>query len=153
LVRSWQKNKDVEEGFTLVELLVVIVILGVLAAIVVFAVGGISDKGQDSASKTDAGVLEAAQEAYFARQSPGVYTTETNLASGGFVRGISVYNYFCVQVTPVASVNADYYLLPAPIPATQPAADTACSLPANVAAANKALGSTWTGSAGTAAVP
>ena len=32
-----------EEGFTLIELMIVIVILGVLAGIVIFAVGGITD--------------------------------------------------------------------------------------------------------------
>ena len=153
MIQRLQKTRDSEEGFTLVELLVVIVILGILAAIVVFAVGGISDKGQNSATKTDVSVLEAAQEAYFAKQPTGIYTTETNLASGGFLRGVSTYNYFCIQLTPAASVNTDYYVLPAPIPASQAAATAACSLPANVAAANKAVGSTWAGSAGTALIP
>jgi general secretion pathway protein G len=153
MIQRLQKSTEVEEGFTLVELLVVIVILGILAAIVVFAVGGISDKGQNSASKTDVSVLQAAQEAYFAKQSPGIYTTESALASGGFLRGVSTYNYFCIQLTPAASVNADYYVLPAPIPATQALANTACSSAANVAAANKVAGTTWTGSAGTAAIP
>ena len=35
-----------DQGFTLVELLIVIVILGILATIVVFAVRGITDQGQ-----------------------------------------------------------------------------------------------------------
>jgi general secretion pathway protein G len=148
-----QESRNAEEGFTLVELLVVIVILGILAAIVVFAVGGVSNKGQTAATATDVSVLEAAQEAYFAKQSPGAYTTESALMSGGFLRGNATYDYFCIQATPAASVNADYYVLPAPIPATQALANTACSLPANVATANKAAGSTWTGSAGTTAIP
>ncbi|MCB0948300.1 MAG: type II secretion system protein, partial [Mycobacterium sp.] len=36
-------------GFTLIELLVVIAILAVLAGVVVFAVGGITDNSEDSA--------------------------------------------------------------------------------------------------------
>jgi len=36
LQRSWEKKRSGQGGFTLVELLVVIVILGILAAIVVF---------------------------------------------------------------------------------------------------------------------
>ena len=37
----------IEQGFTLVELLIVIVILGILAGIVVFAVGNLTEQRQD----------------------------------------------------------------------------------------------------------
>ena len=56
-----------EDGFTLIELLVVIVIIGILAAIVVFAVGGITDKGQKSSCTSDKRAIETAEEAYFAQ--------------------------------------------------------------------------------------
>lgn len=56
-----------EGGFTLTELLVVIVILGVLASVVVFAVGGITDHGKASACSADRATLETAQETYFAQ--------------------------------------------------------------------------------------
>ena len=59
--------KKQDEGFTLIELLIVIVILGILATVVVFAVGGITDRGQDSACDTDRATLEVAVEAYFAK--------------------------------------------------------------------------------------
>ena len=45
--------KKNDEGFTLIELLIVIVILGILATVVVFAVGGITDKGKTSACKAE----------------------------------------------------------------------------------------------------
>ena len=45
LQESVRKKRAGEGGFTLIELLIVIVILGILAAIVVFAVGGITDRG------------------------------------------------------------------------------------------------------------
>ena len=57
------------EGFTLVELLVVIVILGILAAIVVFAVGGITDHGQSAACSSDRQALATAEESFFAQNS------------------------------------------------------------------------------------
>jgi prepilin-type N-terminal cleavage/methylation domain-containing protein len=61
--------REEEGGFTLIELLIVIVILGVLAGIVVFAVGGITDRGNASACKADAKNVEIASEAYFAKNA------------------------------------------------------------------------------------
>ena len=55
-----------DQGFTLVELLIVIVILGILATIVVFAVRGITDQGQQSSCKATAKTYEVAIEAYYA---------------------------------------------------------------------------------------
>jgi prepilin-type N-terminal cleavage/methylation domain-containing protein len=60
-----------EEGFTLIELMIVIVILGVLAGIVLFAVGGITDRGTSAACKTDVSTIQTGVEAYFAKN--GVY--------------------------------------------------------------------------------
>jgi general secretion pathway protein G len=62
-----EKKRSGEGGFTLVELLVVIAILGILAAIVVFAVGGVQNKGQTEANKTTCSVLQTAEEAYYAQ--------------------------------------------------------------------------------------
>ena len=64
LLRSARRD---ENGFTLIELLMVIVILGILSGIVVFAVGGITDKGQTSACKADLATVATAEEAYFAQ--------------------------------------------------------------------------------------
>ena len=60
-----------EEGFTLIELMIVIVILGVLAGIVIFAVGGVTDKGDVAACKSDVNTLSVGVEAYKAKN--GVY--------------------------------------------------------------------------------
>ena len=58
--------EEKDKGFTLVELLIVIVILGILATIVVFAVRGITDQGQKSSCKATAKTYEVAIEAYYA---------------------------------------------------------------------------------------
>ncbi len=63
-IRRLQHN---EGGFTLIELLIVIVILGILAAIVVFAVGGVTDRGTLSACKADLKSVTVAAEAYYAQ--------------------------------------------------------------------------------------
>ena len=66
---QWDQKSLGAKGFTLIELLVVIVILGILAAVVVFAVGGISDRGQKGACETEARTVRTAQEAYFGQNN------------------------------------------------------------------------------------
>lgn len=50
-------------GFTLIELLVVIAILGILAGVVVFAVGNTTDKAQTNACKVERKTILTALEA------------------------------------------------------------------------------------------
>jgi prepilin-type N-terminal cleavage/methylation domain-containing protein len=64
--RAMQRARD-EAGFTLIELMIVIVILGVLAGIVIFAVGGITDNGNVAACKSDVKTLAVAVEAFRAK--------------------------------------------------------------------------------------
>jgi general secretion pathway protein G len=69
LLAARQDLRDKQDGFTLIELLIVIVILGVLAGIVVFAVNGITDKGNLAACKADVQSVQVASEAYFAQNN------------------------------------------------------------------------------------
>ena len=83
--------KKNDEGFTLIELLIVIVILGILATVVVFAVGGITDRGQVSACKADKATIEVAVEAYRAQYTgyPPLGTGEVLLSTLGYLRSTS----------------------------------------------------------------
>ena len=84
------ENKQ-DKGFTLVELLIVIVILGILATVTVFAVRGITDQGQSSACATDKATLQTAVEAFYAQKgnTAGGNATETILIQGGLLMSFS----------------------------------------------------------------
>lgn len=78
MLRKLRAAAAEESGFTLVELLIVIAILGILAGVVVFSIAGITDDGTTAACKTEASVLRTAQEAFYAKStaSPKVYAAD-----------------------------------------------------------------------------
>jgi len=73
-----------ESGFTLVELLVVITVMGILAAIVVFSVRGVADKGKRAACTADLDVLIRAEEVLYARDASWA-TSQADLLDAGFL--------------------------------------------------------------------
>jgi general secretion pathway protein G len=102
---AMRKRRSGEEGFTLIELLIVIVILGVLAAIVVFAVGGITDKGNTSACKSDLKTVETAQEAYYAQK--GEYAASVDaLVTAKLLREAPSSTKYTITATDTGAVTA-----------------------------------------------
>jgi prepilin-type N-terminal cleavage/methylation domain-containing protein len=80
---------DRDRGFTLVELLIVIVILGVLSSVSVFAVRGISSRGEAAACQADVKTLETAIEVWRVKH-PGTDTvSEDDLVQAGHLRSPS----------------------------------------------------------------
>lgn len=63
----FRRRPGVDNGFTLVELLAVIVILGILSGVVVFAVRGMGNKGRDEAIAIDERIIRTAMETYCAK--------------------------------------------------------------------------------------
>lgn len=57
------KNKA--KGFTIVELLIVIVVIGILATLVIVTFTGIQQKARDSKRKTDIGAIQSTLENYY----------------------------------------------------------------------------------------
>jgi len=78
---------DRDAGFSLIELLSVIVVLGVLATIVVMSVGGSTDRAAESARAADERTIATAMESYQARN--GYYTSEALLVESGYLRAES----------------------------------------------------------------
>lgn len=71
-------KQKVSRGFTIVELLIVIVIIGILAALVIVTYNGIQAKARDTERKTDVNALASHLEAYFAQSAKYPTLTQFN---------------------------------------------------------------------------
>ncbi|MET0910455.1 MAG: prepilin-type N-terminal cleavage/methylation domain-containing protein [Ilumatobacteraceae bacterium] len=117
------KHQDLDDGFTLVELLVVIVTLGVLATITVFAVRGITNQGHESARAADEKTLIHAEEAHQARFNS--YASEDELVTAGLLTSESAQHDINVEAG-----GASYTVVPAGTGTTIPAAPEPTTPPA-----------------------
>ena len=77
----WVKNK--QSGFTIVELLIVVVVIGVLAAITILSLNGVQQRARDSERQNDVTIMHKQLEIYYI--SKGYYpVTESMLGGQGF---------------------------------------------------------------------
>lgn len=108
--RSEQDHKNiVEAGFTLVELLIVIVILGILAGIVVFAVGNLTSNSKQSGCATEAQSFYTAYQAYKAAakgNAPGLGTDASN-SRDQVIADLTNQNYGAGPQTPNGTYAAN----------------------------------------------
>lgn len=74
--------KQNNKGFTIVELLIVIVVIGILAALVVTTFTGIQQRARNTERQTDIKAIHGQVEAYYAQN--GRYPTLANLNDGTF---------------------------------------------------------------------
>lgn len=72
------KNK---KGFTIVELLIVIVVIGILATLVIVTFTGIQQKGRNSQRQTDINAINSHVEAFYAQH--GFYPNLADLQDYG----------------------------------------------------------------------
>lgn len=83
----WAKNK--QPGFTIVELLIVIVVIGILAAITIVAYNGIQQRGRDAQRKSDVASLQKVLELYHADRGGYPICTSTSPYIPGTALGAS----------------------------------------------------------------
>ena len=69
--------KTKQQGFTIVELLIVIVVIGILAALVITTFTGIQQKARDTERTTDIKAIHGQVEAYYAQK--GYYPSLTDI--------------------------------------------------------------------------
>jgi prepilin-type N-terminal cleavage/methylation domain-containing protein len=70
-----------QKGFTIVELLIVIIIIGILATLVIVTFTGIQAKARDSKRQTDLNAINTHVDAFFAQY--GFYPSEADMAQTG----------------------------------------------------------------------
>ncbi len=75
-------TKAKQQGFTIVELLIVIVVIGILAALVITTFTGIQQKARNTERTTDVNALQGQIEAYYAVN--GKYPTLDNINDSSF---------------------------------------------------------------------
>lgn len=70
-----------QRGFTIVELLIVIVVIGILAALVITTFSGIQQKGRNTERQTDINAIHAQLEAYYAQNGGYPAASDMNTAA------------------------------------------------------------------------
>lgn len=144
-------NSKQDKGFTLVELLIVIVILGILATVTVFAVRGITDRGQENSCAVDSRTLSTSIEAFYAQEqrdplfleeltvrplvigatAPATYAAGTQVAGGEpILKDVpSNFRFVAPNVDPAYSYPANSWNNPTASPVAAPTIASAQFVP------------------------
>jgi prepilin-type N-terminal cleavage/methylation domain-containing protein len=90
MMKSLRRKK--EGGFTLVELMIVIAIIGILAAIAIPQFAAYRERGFIASMQADVKMVQTAEEAYFADTNNNTYTTDTAALANYGLKNMSTGN-------------------------------------------------------------
>src|SRR5690242_1316293 len=79
--RSAVRQRTNEQGFTLVELLIAIALVGILSAVAIVGLSGLAKSGNNSSSSTVLGSAKSAATTYYA--NTGLYPTSFSVLVSG----------------------------------------------------------------------
>jgi len=111
-IESRRMRSKGQSGFTLIELLVVIAILGILAGVVVFAVGGVTAGAKKNACKVEAKTIATAVAAFKSDSSTDAYPATLLILKSGspaYLGQDPTGNFTYNSTTGVISVPAGKY--------------------------------------------
>lgn len=86
------KNKRDQRGFTIIELLIVIVVIGILALLVITTYSGIQAKARDTKRQTDLQALQSKVEEFYATNNyyPALADINSDTFRSASMKGLSV---------------------------------------------------------------
>jgi prepilin-type N-terminal cleavage/methylation domain-containing protein len=111
--RTGRSGDSADSGFTLIELMIAILLMGIIASIVVVAATGMRTDATDASCDTDRRIVGTAAEAYFSHtlssQIPATGTDhdryEQTLVDGGYLRAAS--DFYDLDADGVAAPQED----------------------------------------------